>query len=625
MRKKFTAALLGLMWCVIVHAQDSLKATLLQEVVTSGTRFEVPVEKSGKTIFKLNARQLSENAGKTLPDLLNEVPGIQTDGNFGSPGTNISYYVRGGRNRNTLILIDGVPLNDPSAINAEYDLRYIPVSQIESIEVLKGGLSTLYGTGAAAGVIDIKLKNPDSTPFKGSIDLSAASFKTFSQSIQVQGTSDAFSYIVQGNNTSSDGFSSAEDNDPNIEYDKDGFIRQNGLVKLGYQFNSRFKLNGFGAYEKFEADYDAYEFTDAPNKQEYDQYRFGLNPVYQYGNGELQAKVVYNVNERIFKSSFPAEYQGKNLQTEISTRHFFSNSIQGMFGLNYQRMAYDQENEVSGDSANVNMFDPYASLLIDLPVGLNVHAGIRLNTHSIYGSKFVYNFNPSYLMNKDGEWKYKLLASVSSSYITPSLYQLYSIYGNKELAPEEAVNYEAGISVYAMKKLTINFVWFKRNETDPIDFISLFDDEGNYVGGKYVNLTSERTVDGIEINVGYKINEMVSLSFNYAHNETDRPETFYRIPEDKFGAVLVLHPFTNGTLSLKYNDTGARTTFDYNSFSEVTLDRYQLVDLFASYVILKDKLTLYGSVNNVFDEDFVAVPGYTTIGRNFSVGVRFDF
>src|SRR5574339_1273066 len=173
MRKKITATLLGLTWCMVVHAQDSLKTTLLQEVVTTGTKFDVPVEKSGKTIFKLSARQLSANAGKTLADLLNEVPGIQTDGNFGSPGTNISYFVRGGRNRNTLILIDGVPLNDPSAINAEYDLRYIPVSQIESIEVLKGGLSTLYGTGAAAGVIDIKLKNPDSTPFKGSIDLSA--------------------------------------------------------------------------------------------------------------------------------------------------------------------------------------------------------------------------------------------------------------------------------------------------------------------------------------------------------------------------------------------------------------------------------------------------------------------
>jgi len=139
---KIILTVIGLTCCYHIRAQDSLKTTILQEVVTTGTKFEVPVEKSGKSIYKLTTEQLNQNAGKTIADLLNEVPGVQIDGNFGTPGTNTSYYVRGGRNKNTLILIDGVPLNDPSAINAEYDLRYITVSQVESIEVLKGGLST---------------------------------------------------------------------------------------------------------------------------------------------------------------------------------------------------------------------------------------------------------------------------------------------------------------------------------------------------------------------------------------------------------------------------------------------------------------------------------------------------
>src|SRR5690606_30927457 len=140
----------------VTRAQDSLTTILLKELVTTGTRFDVPVEKSGKTIYKLTTEDLQRNAGKSVADILNEVPGVQTDGNFGTRGTNIDYSVRGGRNKHTLVLIDGVPLNDPSGINAGYDLRYLPVSQIESIEVLKGGLSTLYGTGAAAGVINIK-------------------------------------------------------------------------------------------------------------------------------------------------------------------------------------------------------------------------------------------------------------------------------------------------------------------------------------------------------------------------------------------------------------------------------------------------------------------------------------
>jgi vitamin B12 transporter len=155
--------------------------------------------------------------------------------------------------------------------------------------------------------------------------------------------------------------------------------------------------------------------------------------------------------------------------------------------------------------------------------------------------------------------------------------------------------------------------------------MSLYDEDGNYVGGKYVNLTSERSVNGIEVNAGYEFNPYVLVSFNYAHNNTDQAETFYRIPKDKFGAALILHPVPHSTFSVKYNNTGERTTFDFNSFSEVTLRRYQLVDIFASYGIMKNKLTIYGAVNNVFDEDFVAVLGYTTIGRNFSAGIRFDF
>lgn len=139
MRAKTFTLVLAVMCTGLSNAQDSLSTTYLKEVVTTGTRFDVPVEKSGKTIYKLTAEELERNAGKSLADLLNEVPGVQMDGNFGSPGTNVSYFVRGARNRQTLILIDGVPLNDPSSVNAEYDLRYLPVSQIESVEVLKGG------------------------------------------------------------------------------------------------------------------------------------------------------------------------------------------------------------------------------------------------------------------------------------------------------------------------------------------------------------------------------------------------------------------------------------------------------------------------------------------------------
>jgi vitamin B12 transporter len=626
MRKKITLIVFSAM-SFAAMSQDSLKTTTLKEVVVTGTKFDVPIEKSGKTIFKISRESIERNAGKSLADLLNEVPGIQSDGNFSTPGSNISYYLRGGRNKNTLILIDGVPLNDPSAINAEYDLRYIPVSQIESVEVLKGGLSTLYGTGAAAGVINIKLKSPEKGKISGDVEASAGSFGTYSENASLRGGGKKLSFLVMGNNTSSKGFSSAQDNDPAVVFDKDGFNRQNAMLKLDYRMTPRFSIGGQTAYEKFKADFDAYEFTDAANSQTYDQIRIGVTPKLNFEKGSLEGKFFFNSNQRDFKSSYPSTLNGKNTQAEIIHRHSFSEKIQTVAGVNLQHMAFDQKSEfdnAKGDTTNFTMIDPYASIFVDLPQGLNIHAGLRLNTHSVYGSQLVYNLNPSFLFNKDGKVRYKVIASVATSYITPSLYQLYSAYGNTELNPEKSINYESGFSIIT-DALTFNAVWFERQETDPIDFVSIFDASGKYLRGEYQNLVSERKVYGLEFNVDYKLNDKFSLAANYTSTDTDKPKSFYKIPKTKYGMSLNATPFANALVTVKYNFTGDRTTFDFSKFSEVELKHYSLVDVFASYGLMRNALTVYGGVNNLLDEKFIAQYGYTTRGRNFSAGIRYKF
>lgn len=625
MRAKTFTLVLAVMCTGLSNAQDSLSTTYLKEVVTTGTRFDVPVEKSGKTIYKLTAEELERNAGKSLADLLNEVPGVQMDGNFGSPGTNVSYFVRGARNRQTLILIDGVPLNDPSSVNAEYDLRYLPVSQIESVEVLKGGLSTLYGTGAAAGVINIRLKEPGDEPLSGSLRAGIGSYKTYEQDVTLGGTTGGWSYMVTGSNITSEGFSAAFNDDPNTTFDDDGFSRQNVLAKVGHHFTPAFVLDLSAAFERFRADYDDYEFTDAPNVQRFQQYRFGVHPKWTYGKGHVEGRLVFNANERTFESNFPADYDGRNLQAEVINQHRFSNVLQGLYGVNIQRLAFDEEGVVLGDTARMSMVDPYVSLLAQWPSGLTIHAGARLNTHSVYGSKFVYNINPSYLFTAGEALSFKILASFSTSYITPSVYQLYSIFGNRNLNPEETENFEAGFTVYGGTRWELNFTWFRRNELHPIDFVSQFDSQGNYIGGKYENLADERLVDGVELGMRYRLRQQVSAYINYSHINTDKPESFYRIPKEKWAAGLTLNPLPHGTIDVKYSYTGDRTLFDFNSFSEVTLDAYQLVDIFVSYGFANDRLTCYGAVNNLFDEDFIAVLGYTTRGRNYSMGVRYRF
>jgi vitamin B12 transporter len=130
----------------------------LQEVVISDTKFAQRKEKSGKVIEVISAEDLAKKSGQNLATVLSQVVGVDINGNQSANGKNLGYYIRGGKNRQVLILIDGIPVTDASGISLEYDLRLLSVEQVERIEVMKGAAGTLYGTGAATGVINITLK-----------------------------------------------------------------------------------------------------------------------------------------------------------------------------------------------------------------------------------------------------------------------------------------------------------------------------------------------------------------------------------------------------------------------------------------------------------------------------------
>ena len=185
-------------------AQDSLKTVQLEDVVVTGNKVETTIEKSGKTIYKLDRKQIEANRGKDITDLLNEIPGVQIDGNFATPGTDIGYRIRGAQSEQTLILIDGIPYNDPTGTQQTFDLRLLNLDQVESIEVLKGGLSSLYGTGAAAGVINITMKKAAQETIKTTLNTEYGSFNTFTSNANVSGRIDKFNYMLSGSYRSSE-------------------------------------------------------------------------------------------------------------------------------------------------------------------------------------------------------------------------------------------------------------------------------------------------------------------------------------------------------------------------------------------------------------------------------------
>jgi vitamin B12 transporter len=615
MRNKIVLTLLGSVITLQLLAQDSLKTHLLEEAVVTGTKFEVPQEKSGKVIFKINADRLQ--TAQNLSSVLNQIPGVQMDGIYGTPGTNVSYFIRGGRSRHSLILLDGVPMNDPTGIDPFFDLRFLSTDQIDNVEVLQGGLSTLYGSGAAASVINIQSKQ-GIDGIHGSFGLQAGSWKTFSQNLNVNGTQGKFSFLVTASNLKSGGFSAAQDNDDAVDFDDDGFERRNGFVKVGYQISTNLKVDVFGGIDWFDAEYDNGAFADGDNTLTQRQNRLGAKATWNYDKGYVQWVLQHTDVNRDVKSSYPSEYDGDNLFSELIHKHELNSWLTVLSGISFQELNYDEKNAISKDTTSFTIVDPYTSLLFSLPNGLNVHAGIRLNNHSDYGSNLIYNFNPSWLIQLSDQIRIKPFASVSSSYITPSLFQLHTPWGgNIDLDPERSLNSEYGLSFFLSDQLTFTAVNFIRKEEDVIGYTF-----------QYENVSKKREVKGVTVDASFKPSDIVSFTGDFSWVTSDDKSSFYRIPARKAGFSMQFKPLKETSVSLRYQFTSTRVDLYYDeTFTphDIELDDYDLLDLTVSQSLLKNHLFLYGSVYNLTDENFVGVYGFTTQGRNFSLGVKYSF
>ena len=128
---------------------DSIPIQDLDEVVVSDSRFTLKRENSGKTVIKITAEELERNQGRTVAEIINTKSGIEINGSRSVAGQNLGYFIRGGNNRQVLILIDGIQVNDPSQIANDFDLRLLDLNTIESIEIVKGAASTLYGNSGS--------------------------------------------------------------------------------------------------------------------------------------------------------------------------------------------------------------------------------------------------------------------------------------------------------------------------------------------------------------------------------------------------------------------------------------------------------------------------------------------
>ena len=208
-------------------------------------------------MIKISQQEIENNQGRTISELINTKSGIEINGSRSNAGQNLGVYVRGGRNRQVLVLIDGIQVSDPSQISGGYDFRLLNLNQIESIEIIKGASSTLYGSGAAAAVVNITTKAANAKKISAVYSSSVGTNQTesdqnyniadFNNSVAFSGTLNKFTYRAAFNNQFSDGLSAAI-SDTN---EKDAFSKYGIDVNLGYKFSPAFSLNFYGKSHRF--------------------------------------------------------------------------------------------------------------------------------------------------------------------------------------------------------------------------------------------------------------------------------------------------------------------------------------------------------------------------------------
>lgn len=598
--------------------QDSTKVEQLEEVVITDSRFELKRANSGKTVIKIPKEEIENNQGRNISELINTKSGIEINGSRSVEGQNLGYFVRGGNNRQVLVLVDGISVNDPSIVANDFDLRFLDLNTVESIEIIKGAASTLYGNAAATAVISITTKKASENEVSGSFlsvigtnqtqDNLNYNGSSFTNNVSINGTSDKLSYLASFGNRFVDGMSAAKSDDP----EKDAFSRFNTYLKIGYEINNAFEIMAFGSYDKFKTDIDGFPpptFTIADTNDEYisEQTRFGLAPKFDYKNGSFQINAAFTKINRETISDFGTTNDAESIVIDAFNKYVFNDKFHTIVGVNY-----GDYNSLFANDENFTNTDPYANVVYISDFGLNLNAGARLNNHSEYSSHLVYSLNPSYRKKVNGGYV-KAFGSYATSFIAPNLSQLFGFFGaNPDLVPEENITLETGLEFNTNNGLRLNGVYFNRKEEQTIIFTTA-----------YENATTDATVQGIEFEFEANMFKNLAINTNYTFTEL-KDGVRLRVPKHKVNASLG-YSFSNNTYaSLNYQFVGSRTDVDFSTFENVELVSFSLIDLYFSHKLIKNKLKLFAGVTNVFNEDYFEILGYTTKGRNISLGLNID-
>jgi vitamin B12 transporter len=609
-----------------VHAQTSEEKTgsLNEPVSTAAWQLPIIVSATGAPIYSsetghavtlLNEYNIELFQPSNVSDLLTRTPGI-TVSNTGPIGGFSAVRIRGAEGEQTLALIDGVRLNDPSSPGGGFDFGNLLIGNIERIEVLRGPNSVPWGSQAIGGVVNMVTQRPTDN-LSGSARAEYGSNDRTNFVGNVSSNVGPVGFSIGGGYFRDDGISAAANGTEADGYRQYG---ANGRVEVALGDNASIDLRGYHSNSRAEADgfpaptfslSDTLEYSQTKQLTGYAGFNLAL------GNLKNRlAATVSDINRDNFASPAATTVdflaRGRNERFEYQGDWQASDAIRAVFGAEHERSKFTD----GFSPAKTRYSGAYAQAIVTPVDQLTLTAGGRIDDYKTYGSKATFSAN--------GVWQPSLGTYIRAVYgqgfKAPTLFQLYSFFGDPNLQPEEAQSYELGFDHSVIGgKLRFGATAYQRRVRNMIDFdLSTF---------TYKNIRRAKA-KGIEAFIEVRPSNRLTVAANYTYTDSktrlDTSAAFtrrIRVPVHSLNLSADWTPINR--LKLGADMRLASDSLDGFGGS-VRMDGYILLGARAAFEI-SDAIEIYGRVENAGDADYQTVAGYNAYGRNAHIGVRAKF
>jgi len=615
----------------IALAEETPKYGLGQIVIT-GSRIEEPLGQIGSASTIITAEELEERGINTVKEALSEIVGIDVAGT-GAYGGETSVFLRGANSGQTLVMINGVKVYDPISTNASFDFANLTIDNIERIEIIRGPQSSLYGSDAMGGVINIITKKGKGEP-KAEVSFEGGSYNTFRETVSSYGKLDGLGYSFGVSRKDSKGISKAAKKDGNVERDR--YENTSASIHLDYEIEEGLELGLIGYYNRAKIDIDDSGGVGGDDENRVDKAEQILVSPYlthdltDWWHHNIKISWIKNLrydkddNNGVVLDYLRSWYKGENLA--IDWQHnlelFDWDTIIGGF----------QYNEERGKSYyySETVFGPYEDILSEkkadnrgyyLENKLNLGEvffntlAVRVDDHSRFKDHVTWRATAAYLMDTGTKFK----GTYGTGYKAPSLYQLFSSYGDENLKPEENEGYDAGIEQAMFSdRLFASVVYFNNDFKKLIDY--------DFAAYKYKNIDKAET-EGVETEIRFipfdNLTARLSYTYLEAKNKTDN-EPLLRRAKNKFNLNINYAPCEKANINLNVGYFGKRYDKSGVPATLVQLKDYTKVDVAMSYKI-NENIELFARADNLLDKDYEEVKGYGTKGQAFYGGVKIAF